>query len=161
MLTQERVKELFDYKDGQLIRKVTINNNKAKKGHIVERKHNGGYLCVSIDGITYLVHRVVFLWHHGYIPEFIDHKDGSRSNNKINNLRECTASQNQRNSKIGKNNTSGVKGDSWDKINNKWVVRITVGGKYKNFGRHDDLELAQLIADHARDKYHQEFARNA
>ena len=57
-------------------------------------------------------------------------------------------------------NTSGVKGVSWRRKSKKWTVRVTVDGEYKSFGSYDDLELAELVAIEARNKYHKEFANH-
>ena len=52
---------------------------------------------VGIKGRSYLCHQIIFLWHHGYIPNLIDHKDRNRLNNWIENLRPATRVQNQAN----------------------------------------------------------------
>lgn len=98
--------------------------------------------------------------HHGYLPDVIDHIDGDILNNKIENLRPATHTQNMRNTKLSSRNNSGVKGVNWDKKSNKWRVHISVDGKTKTFGRFKDMELAELIAIEARDKYYGEFARH-
>ena len=67
--------------------------------------------------------------------------------------------QNAYNTKIRTNNTSGVKGVSWHKKDKKWRVRVCVDGVNNFIGNFDDLELAELVAIEARDKYHGKFAR--
>lgn len=160
MLTQEYVRGLFDYRDGKLFWKVrkathTIIGNEA--GHL---KRSDNYTTISIDRKHYTVHRLVFLYHHGYLPEFVDHIDGDRTNNCIENLRECTREGNNRNAKKRKDNTSGHKSVFWARDRNKWRVIVGVGGVYKRFGQYDDYELACLVADEVRNKYHGEFARH-
>lgn len=163
MITQERLKELFDYQDGQLIWKV----KKAQcvkigtaAGWANRDVHGQQYINVEIDNKSYKVHRLVFMYHHGYFPSRIDHIDGNRFNNKIENLREVTASQNAQNSKFRKSNTSGHKNVSFDKRNKRWRVMVRVNGVNKSFGYYDDLELAGLVAAEARDKFHGQFARH-
>lgn len=72
-------------------------------GHI----DKNGYVYTKIDGSKYAVHRLIWALFHGPIPKgkVIDHIDGNPSNNKINNLRLATTSQNQMNrvSDIGRN----------------------------------------------------------
>jgi hypothetical protein len=120
-----------------------------------------GYRYIQIDGKLYRENRLAFLVMTGAIPELVDHKNGNTEDNRWDNLREASLSQNQYNSRVPKNNTSGVKGVSWRKDRNKYQVRVSVAkGKYKTFGCFDSLELAELVANEAREKYHGEFARH-
>jgi len=159
-ITQEKVKYLFDYiSSGNLIRRVSINNN-AKAGDVVGSKRKGGYKAVRIDYTLFSVHRLIFLWHHGYLPDFVDHKDGDTSNNKIKNLRACSNAQNLWNSKLGKNNTSGVKGVSWYKNYQKWRAQICFKGKRIQVGYFDTIPEAKKALQKEREKYHGEFANH-
>ncbi len=81
--------------------------------------------------------------------------------NRIENLRLATASQNMMNRKKFKNNRSGVTGVSWHKKSERWFVYIDANKKRKNIGYFDDFELAELVAIEARDLYHGKFARLA
>lgn len=85
----------------------------------------------------------------------IDHKDGDRSNNKWDNLREATRSQNCMNSKIRNNNTSGHKGVSYHKRSNRY--RVIISGKHR--GLFDTPEEAARVATAIREREHAEFAR--
>lgn len=143
MLTQKRVKELFDYRDGELIRKVDVRRSKV--GDIAGSIDSHGYLHTGIDGKTYLNHRLVWLWHHGFMPENqLDHIDQNPLNNRIDNLREASRSCNMRNRKQQKT-TSGVKGVCWNKQGNKWQARITVKRKLIGLGCTDNLLEAACI----------------
>jgi hypothetical protein len=72
MLTQERVRELFDYhEDGYLIWKISVSN--VRKGDIAGCPNKAGYLRVRFDGKLYYIHRLIFLYHKGYLPRMIDH----------------------------------------------------------------------------------------
>jgi len=68
--------------------------------------------------------------------------------------------QNQQNRKLNPKNKSGVKGVCWDKEKQKWLVRIECNGFMVHQSRHKNLELAELVAKEARDKYHGKFARH-
>ena len=151
MLTQERVKELFDYhEDGYLIRKAAQGNRRA--GSKVGYEMSIGYTQVNVDKGRYLLHQLIFLWHHGYIPEgLVDHIDQNTYNNKIGNLREASRQCNARNSKIPSTNKSGVKGVSWYKAGNKWVSQICVNQKVTCIGRFLNLDDA-VIARYKKEK---------
>ena len=82
---------------------------------------------------------------HGELPEFIDHIDGNSLNNRIENLREATNSQNCMNGKLRKTNKSGHKNVYWHKSAKKWSVEIKVFGKKKYFGLFDDLEKIYIL----------------
>ena len=115
---------------------------------------------VEIDHKSYSVHRLVWLMHHGVLPEFLDHINGNKLDNRIENLRPATKSQNNQNKRLYSNNTSGVKGVCWHKRIKKWQVNVRVNGKQKSFGFFDDIELAELVASEARNKLHGQFARH-
>ena len=87
MITQERIKQLLKYKDGELvwIKKSGIGSH-ITVGAVAGSLKRIGYMGVCIDKSNYLTHRLIFLYHHGYLPKTVDHIDGDRLNNKINNL---------------------------------------------------------------------------
>jgi hypothetical protein len=107
-------------------------------------------------------HRVIFLLHKGYLTKgkCIDHIDNNASNNNPDNLRESLQSQNVRNSKLSKTNTSGYKGVYWHKATSKWRVQIKLNGKIYNFGLFVNKEDAIKVAIEARKKLHGEFGRD-
>jgi hypothetical protein len=158
MITQQRLHELFDYQDGTLIRKVGVAAGKIA-GTL---DTSTGYWRINIDKKMYRLHRMIFLYHNGYLTEGlqIDHADGNRNNNLIDNLREVTNQQNQFNAKTSSRNKSGVKGVSWNKAKQKWQVYIMVDGKNKFIGYYDILEEAEAAAIAGREKYHGTFARH-
>ncbi len=150
-LTQEKLKELFFYDPlvGYFTRKCDRGNRWYKgdiAGYIGDR-----YLRIQIEGKNYQAHRLAWLYVYGYFPESdIDHIDRNKTNNKIANLRGVSRSCNIRNTGNTVTNTSGVKGVSYYKSRNRWVVRIRNGkiekhvGYYKNF---DNAVCARLAAE--------------
>ena len=132
-----------------------------KKNDFAGKKRKDGYIDIKINGKIYLAHRLIFLYHHGYLPKYIDHIDGNQLNNKVENLREATQQENCKNSKISKANTSGVKNVSFNKKSKKWQVSLSIDKKLKHIGFYDDLELAEFVAIEARNKYYKEFARHS
>lgn len=160
-LTQEIVRELFDYRnDGKLIWKCYRSHN-ARRGDVAGFLKDNGYLYVSIFDRKYLVHRVIFLWHHGYFPDQVDHINTVRTDNRIENLRKASRSQNMHNTRARSNNTSGFKGVSWCKRKLKWRMSICVNYRQIFGGYFDTAEAAHEAYKKAADKYHGEFARAA
>jgi len=125
-LTVDLLKHLFDYdkETGNLIWKVT-NSNNQKIGDIAGSLNpKVGYIRVGINGKKYYAHRLIFLYHKGYLPKTIDHINCDKVDNRIENLRAATVGQNQHNRKTNANNTSGYKGVSWCKAKKKWATGI-------------------------------------
>jgi hypothetical protein len=105
------------------------------------------------------LHHAIFLFHHGYIPTRIDHVDGNTSNNKIENLRAATQSQNMGNSKMKSTNTSGYKGVSFRKDTNKWNASIMVNGKHISLGSYENKEDAAKAYSIGAKQHFKEFAK--
>ena len=159
MITQDQVKDLFEYRDGKLYWKVKPNR-KIKIGDAVGTLNLDGYLRTKINGEPYLVHRLIFLWHHGYLPTKVDHENTNRLDSRIENLRSAIGAQNNWNAKKPSTNTSGIKGVSWYKARQKWKVQLCVDGKTKFFGHYHDIQIAKFIAETMRYKYHGAYANH-
>ena len=151
--------KLFYYENGSLRWKVQ-SAKRIKVGDLVGHAHPDGHIYVNFNNKLTGVHRIIFLMKYKYLPEEVDHIDNNGLNNNIDNLRAATKSQNQHNRKLNINNTSGVKGIFWKESKKLWVVRVQINNIRKYIGSFKDLELAELVAFEARDKYHGEFARN-
>lgn len=152
MLTQSQVKELFDYRDGKLLRRVTTGGRGLENAE-AGSDDGQGYRRVSVSGGHYRIHRVIWLWVFGYMPEHdIDHINRDRRDNRIENLREVSRTCNLRNSGTPRHNTSGVKGVSWCSRLGKWRVDIVAAEKQYNFGFYISLSEAvchRLAAEQA------------
>lgn len=158
MITQQQALDLFEYKNGALYWRVK-KSYRVEVGKEAGCKNSHGYCVVRVNGILYGIHRIIFLMHHGYLPEYIDHADGDRLNNRIENLRQATNIQNSYNRGKQSNNHSGFKGVHWKKQIKHWAVEIQVNKTKKYLGIYKDLDLAALVASEARDLYHGKFAR--
>lgn len=84
----------------------------------------------------------------------VDHRDSNSCNNRKENLRVCTQSQNRQNYK-GKNpnNTSGHIGVTWNKREEKWMAHVRVSWKFKNLGYYDDIMDAVAARKAGEEKY--------
>jgi len=122
-----------------------------------------GYRLVAVVGSYLYAHRIAYALHHGEWPEVIDHANGDRLDNRIENLSSVSAAENMRNIKIPSHNTSGSIGVYWDKVNSKWCSQIIVGGIKKNLGRfssYDDAVQARKDANASYD-FHANHGRGA
>ena len=158
-LTKERLHELFEYKDGNFYWK--LDKGRAKKGNKANRLADTRYEQIKFNQKLYWFHRIVFFYHYGYFPKTIDHINGNKLDNRIENLREASYSENNANIGLRKNNVSGMKNICWNKAKNAWRVCVEnkqTGIKYqKDF---KDLEFAKLVAMEARNKFHGAFANH-
>lgn len=111
--------------------------NKQNAGRVALNCSVGkGYLGGTVNGVQLKAHRVAYALHHGRWPKYqIDHKNGNRSDNRIQNLRDVTAKENARNQGVKTNNTSGIVGVFECKLYGGWIAHMRVDGKYKNLGR--------------------------
>ena len=157
IITKDYLHQLFEYREGKLYWKIQ-RTNKTKAGMLVGSFAEYNTVCLNQKKIG--VHRIVFMMFHGYMPDFIDHIDGNRLNNKIENLRPATNIQNQQNAKLSVKNTSGYKNVCWAKSHNKWKISLLINKKFVVIGYTNNLELAGLIAKEARIKHFGEFARH-
>lgn len=137
----ELVNKLFEYKNGNLFWRKTLNN-RSIKGNIAGSFNTNRYRVVAYNGNLNLVHRIIYTMFYGDIPDGyqIDHKDENKSNNNIDNLRLATQGQNKMNRGKFKNNTSGYKGVSVAR--KRWKAQIYFNGKLKHLGNFDTPELA-------------------
>jgi hypothetical protein len=125
---------------------------------------NHRYGQTNYHGTVVLAHRIAWVLVHGHWPEQIDHINGVRTDNRLINLRNVNASENRRNAQKASNNKSGFNGVSWDRVNEKWVVRIkTLGGKYANLGRFESIQNAinTRISASEENGYHHNHGRAA
>ncbi len=132
------LKEQFDYSDGFLLRKTGRYAGKQITGS------KNVYTAIMFNDKPQLAHRLIYAWHNGEIPKnyVIDHINGDTKDNRIENLRAVSRSQNAQNSKKRSNNKSGVVGVSFTKQNNKWQATITINGKAKHLGYYADINEA-------------------
>lgn len=156
MITQDIVQELFDYRDGNLYWRHKVN-----KRHGISNPagtvNSLGYRVVTINGKKIHAHRLVWLWHGLDLPEQIDHINGNRADNRIENLRAADCVTNAFNAKLKTDNTSGVKGVSWCNTYKKWIVQI-YAFKKKVSGRFASFEDAAAFARQKRAELHGAFA---
>ena len=152
-LTQKLLKDRYGYEDGFLIKEgKVIGLCKDKNGY--------GKLTVRVNGKALHVrtHRAIFMYHHGYLPEIVDHIDGDVTNNRIENLRAATKNQNQWNRK---NNIKSVTGRRGVVLKGaKYYAVCKVNNKRYHLGGFASLEEAENEVMSFRKEHHKEFANN-
>lgn len=159
-ITVERLRELLDYhpETGVFRWKVSKSQGTAagSAAGFVERE---GYRRIKVDGRKYKAHRLAWLHVHGEWPSReIDHVNRNPDDNRIDNLRLATASQNRGNSRRLSNNTSGYKGVSFRPETGRWRARISHGGKSTCLGDFSSPEEASAAYLSAAKAFFGEFS---
>lgn len=163
-LTLDQIKELLDYDPttGLLTWRIRAGQpmfNARCAGHNVTCRHTQGYLRIGLHYKRYLVHRIVWLLMTGTWPKHqIDHINGNKKDNRWCNLREATYSQNGCNRGKPRNNTSGLKGVSWHKGQQKWRADISVNGQQQWLGTYTCPAAAHLAYQLATLQLHGNYA---
>lgn len=153
MITQGRLKQLLTYNrnTGIFIWNKTVS--RTIKGTIAGHTGKRGYSRIGINGILYYAHRLAWLYEYGYTPENpLDHINRNKLDNRIKNLREVSIQCNLRNTKVFKNNTSGVTGVYWFPRDSCWVATIYINMRAIHLGRSKDFTEAvchRLAAEQA------------
>jgi hypothetical protein len=150
MLTQEKLKSFINYDPnaGIFTRIGYLDrwNNFVVKNKVLSTLSNEGYLIISIQGKRYKAHRLVFLYmfNTNISDDFeVDHIDGNRGNNKLDNLKLADRCINMKNKSLYSNNTTNVIGVC--KSGNRYRARINVDGKRISLGLFDTIEEAAKV----------------
>ena len=158
----ESWKTIRDYENYSVSSFGNVRNDKTDR-ILKPRKDTGGYykvdLCKKGKAKTHTIHRLVaiaFLPNHDNKP-MVDHIDEIKTNNNITNLRWSTDSQNNCNKDKYKNNTSGYKGVSWNKANQKYEAQININGKRAFLGYFQKAEDASKIYEEKAKEIHGKF----
>ena len=131
-LEQSLLQEIFEYKDGNLIR----------KNKVAGCLHKSGYRQIKVNNVIYPAHRLIWIFHNGSINENmqIDHINGIKDDNRIENLRLVTVQQNSWN-----RSRLTAKGYTWNKDVSKWQASIWVNGKMNYLGLYANEQDARNV----------------
>jgi hypothetical protein len=156
--TAERVRELLDYnpETGIFTWKV-FRAGKAVAGSVAGKINSHGYREIRVDGARIGAHRLAFLYVLGRLPKKqVDHKNGIRDDNRMENLREASTAENMQNLRKANadNKSSGLLGASWYGLTKKWQARIRVEGKQIHIGYFDTAEEAHAAYLKAKAELH-------
>lgn len=155
-LTVERVRELLDYDP-----ETGLLTWRCQRGPRIAGDHAGGicplgYIQIMVDGHNYRAHRLAWLLTHGTWPtKFIDHLNGIRDDNRLENLRDAPRFINQQNMRSARSdNSTGVLGVSWDSRAKNFRAQIRVSGKHTYIGGYSTPEEAHQAYLEAKRRLH-------
>ncbi len=160
IITYDRLAECLSYnpKTGIFVWRRTGPG--VTQGMVAGAVNKFGYVKVKIDGRTYGAHRLAWLYTYGVMPDQrIDHRNLTKSDNRIENLRLATAEGNARNKTVPSNNKTGVKGVSFYQKLDKYVAKIGYKGVQYHLGYFESKgDAARAYMAKARE-LHGEFFR--
>lgn len=160
-ISKEVLQEWFRYEEGNLYRLKTTQSRPDTLGKRFGGLTGTGYIQGWFRGSLYYLHDLIWVYHFGAKTEgfILDHIDGDKLNNRVENLREATVQQNVFNSKSREGSTSPHKGVSWDSSRGKWKAAVVVGGNYKMLGRFDSEEGAARACETVYKEKHGDYFR--
>lgn len=162
ILSAEQLRSVvhYDPETGVFTRTVRL----AQRHHVGDRAdtevtggHLKGYRRVSLFSERHLAHRLAWLYVHGTWPEkHIDHINGVKGDNRIENLREADDKLNIENTRTARaDNAIGLLGVHLHKETNRWRARLQTNGKALHLGLFDTPEEAHAAYLVAKRKHHE------
>lgn len=140
--TSKGVKHIFDIEDYEKVKDISWQMTEF------------GYIYGIYNKKQVFIHQLIT----GFKYPIIDHINRNKLDNRKCNLRPATTNQNARNKCVRRTNNSGYIGVSWDKRENKWLVKICVDYKSIFLGRYKNIEDAIKARLKAEKEYYGEFA---
>ena len=158
-VTRARLRALLHYdRETGEFRWRERTSPRVHAGLIAGTLNRDRYRLIAIDGRSYPAHRLAWLYMTGqWCSLMIDHRDGNPSNNRWNNLRRATRSQNSANRRVSRNNTWGLKGVSLHR--GRWCATICKKGRKHFLGCFSTPQAAHAAYVKAARKLFGEFAR--
>lgn len=136
--------------------------NARYSGKLAGSVNSAGYICLRIGNVNHQAHRIIWAMENGgAVPQFLDHINGFRTDNRIYNLRPASKAENNRNACVRVDSKTGVKGVSWGVREKKWRARIKICGKTKTIGYFKSIEEASAAYQKFAALHHKDFARTA
>lgn len=150
----------YEFKEGYIIgytkkgEQFLIDEDDLNKVKDYNIYIDNGYVHITKRDKHYRLHRFLM---NPKKNDVIDHINRNPVDNRKENLRICSQSENSRNNSISKNNKSGVAGVSFGKKENKWKAYIKFNKKHIHLGCYDDFNEAVKARKEAEIKYFGEF----
>lgn len=151
-LSALRCREVFDYRDGLLFCKTTgkVRGTQTPKTH--------KYPLITIDGIQVSNHNIVWLIFNDQLPEAIDHINGDKFDNRIENLRAADKQRNEANTGPRRNNRTGFKGIRHHS-NGRYTAQINVGKTQLYLSSEKTPEDAAIVYNWAAYEWYGSYAK--
>jgi hypothetical protein len=160
LITPEALREILTYSPDTGLFTWRVTRGKARAGAVAGHINEHGYAVTNLNGRVYRLHRLAWLYMTGAWPvDMIDHKNGRRADNRWENLREATRSQNNANK--GAFSAHGFKGATYNKRQGRWLAQIKANGRRHYLGYYDTPEEAHAAYAAAAIRHFGEFARAA
>ena len=156
-MTALQLRELLSYSpETGVFRRIIPTGKNTHAGEIAGCLHKPtGYWEIRACGHKYKAHVLAWLYIYGVYPDaFLDHINGDRADNRIENLRQATKAENAQNYKTRKDNTSGATGVIWHKRTGKWAAAISINKRLTHLGLFENFEEAKLVRDCAKRVFH-------
>ena len=160
--TFERRNDVFSYVAGRVFwkKRPSIKSVRAVVGSEAGCQHHDGYRYIQLDGCLIPTHHVVWMLHNGDYPaKLLDHANGNRSDNRIENLRIATACENSTNRASAISSTSTHLGVHFRMDCGLWRAQISKSGKRIHLGLFDSEIAAARAYNEAAIRLHGQFAR--
>lgn len=155
------VRDLFIYdpRSGLFTYRTSHHQRPDLVGATAGAKNSEGYVHIQIEGRKYKAHRLAFLYMTGEWPSSrVDHRNRVKSDNRWENLRLASHSQNIANSVVRNDNKSGVKGVHFQKDMGKWIAYISHNKRRVHLGTFASKSDAEAARRAAAQQLHGEFA---
>lgn len=157
-ITARHLRELLRYNPHTGIFTWRVStSNRVHVGDIAGTKSKtDGYIYIGVRGQRYPAHRLAWFYVHGVWPlRFIDHKNGTRDNNRLRNLRPVTDAENGQNRRgARKDSKSGILGVCWCAHRKRWIAQLVLDGKNVHYSCHTALTAACAARLAAESKYY-------
>lgn len=159
-ISHEEIRRLLTYKpdSGKFFWNQKINQVDGEAGWI---NPETGYRIIKVCGIKVMAHRLTWFWVYGEWPtDRLDHQNGNRDDQRIDNLRPASDRQNSGNTRTRKDNALGTKGVRLHE-SGRYQARIWDGKRHRHLGLFDTIEEAKAAYDAVATHLFGEFARAA
>lgn len=145
-LTAARLRELLHYDATSGAFYWVSTDGRARKGALAGNRNSNGYMVVGLFGVKYRQHRLAWLYVYGEWPDgVVDHIDGNKDNNKIENLRVVSQAQNLQNRRSASvASACGVLGVYYSARRGGYMASVTTAGSKKRRGPYRSIERARI-----------------
>jgi hypothetical protein len=159
MITHKELIELLEYDpDSGIFTWKYTRSNRAVKGSIAGTITEDNYISITINSKIYRAHRLAWFYcFQDWPTNSIDHINGIRSDNRLDNLREVTYTQNSYNTRAHIDSATKVKGVYFNKLNNNYRAQIRYNGKTISLGSFKTVEEASTAYNKKAVELHGEF----